>query len=76
VIKESVYLFSTIRIFSTLLLLVGVIVTAPNFTSVSAQKQVMLTGMLEDQGDPERWNTLIPPAIQELRHDIQIWIFK
>jgi len=27
----------------------------------------MLTGMLEDQGDPERWNTLIPPAIQELR---------
>ena len=71
------YLFSTIRIFSTLLLLVGVIVTAPNFTSVSAQKQVMLTGMLEDQGDPERWNTLIPPAIQELRQrhpdlDIQI----
>ena len=66
-LKEFVYLFSTIRIFSALLLLVGVIVTAPNFTSVSAQRQVMLTGILEDQGDPERWNTLIPPAIQELR---------
>ena len=61
------YLLYTIRILSTSFLLVGVVLMAPNFTSVSAQRQVLLTGVLEDQGDPERWNTLIRPAIQELR---------
>ena len=52
---------------STSFLLVGVVLMATNFTSVSAQRLVLLTGMFEDQGDPERWNTLIRPAIQELR---------
>jgi multiple sugar transport system substrate-binding protein len=34
----------------------------------SAQKeQVTLTAILEDQGEPERWLTLLQPAMQELR---------
>ncbi|MDQ5876959.1 MAG: extracellular solute-binding protein, partial [Thermoproteota archaeon] len=38
--------------------------TAPS----SAQKeQVTLTAILEDQGDPGRWQTLLQPALQELR---------
>jgi multiple sugar transport system substrate-binding protein len=28
----------------------------------------MLSAMLEDQGDPERWKSLILPSMQELRH--------
>ena len=28
----------------------------------------MLSALLEDQGDPERWKSLILPSIQELRH--------
>jgi multiple sugar transport system substrate-binding protein len=46
-------------------------------TSPDQKKQVTLVGMLEDQGDPTRWNTLILPALQELRarhpdEDIQL----
>ena len=33
-----------------------------------AQKQrVTISAMLEDQGDPRRWNSLFQPALQELR---------
>jgi multiple sugar transport system substrate-binding protein len=54
-----------------------IVISAPNFTTLSAQKQVVLSGILEDQGDPERWKSLILPAIKELKHrhpdlDIQI----
>jgi multiple sugar transport system substrate-binding protein len=54
--------------FWTLLLLFVIIVAAPNFTGLSAQRQVLLSGIFEDQGDPERWRSLIIPAIKELRH--------
>ena len=55
--------------FLVLLLLIAIIVIPPNFTRLSAQKQeVMLSALLEDQGDPERWKSLILPSIQELRH--------
>ena len=37
----------------------------------------MLSGLLDDQGDPDRWKSLILPGIRELRNrhpdlDIQI----
>jgi multiple sugar transport system substrate-binding protein len=31
------------------------------------QKQITLTAILEDQGDPTRWNPLLQPAMQELK---------
>jgi len=31
------------------------------------QQQVTLTAMLEDQGDPQRWKSLLQPTIRELR---------
>jgi multiple sugar transport system substrate-binding protein len=45
--------------------------------SVNMKKQVTLFAILEDQGDPDRWKTLIQPAVEEMktRHpdlDIQI----
>ncbi|HEX2305495.1 MAG TPA: hypothetical protein VHH33_04345, partial [Nitrososphaeraceae archaeon] len=60
-----------------LVLLMLIVISAPNFATLSAQKQVVLSGILEDQGDPERWKSLILPAIKELKHrhpdlDIQI----
>jgi multiple sugar transport system substrate-binding protein len=36
-------------------------------TSTGQKRQITLTAILEDQGDPTRWNTLILPALQELR---------
>jgi multiple sugar transport system substrate-binding protein len=35
--------------------------------SLSQKKQVTLTAMLEDQGDPARWKSLLEPAMQELK---------
>jgi multiple sugar transport system substrate-binding protein len=45
--------------------------------SIDEKKQVALFAILEDQGDPDRWKTLIQPAVEEMktRHpdlDIQI----
>ena len=51
-----------------MLLLLIIVISAPNFTTLSAQKQIVLSGILEDQGDPERWKSLILPAIKELKH--------
>ncbi|HEU4468638.1 MAG TPA: extracellular solute-binding protein [Nitrososphaeraceae archaeon] len=60
---------STVTSFLVLVLLIVIIVVPPNFTKLSAQKQeVTLSALLEDQGEPERWKSLILPAIQELRH--------
>ena len=60
---------SPLSSFLTLLLLVIIIVSAASLNTLSAQKkQVFLYGILEDQGDPERWKSLIQPAIKELRH--------
>ena len=36
-------------------------------TPTDQKRQITLTAMLEDQGDPNRWNSLIIPALQELR---------
>ena len=45
--------------------------------SVGMKKQVTLFAILEDQGDPDRWKSLIQPAVEEMRTrhpdlDIQI----
>jgi multiple sugar transport system substrate-binding protein len=50
------------------MLLVIIIISAASYTRSSAQKQITLSAILEDQGDPERWKSLIVPAIKELRH--------
>jgi multiple sugar transport system substrate-binding protein len=64
-----VYRSIKVTSFLVLLLLIAIIVIPPNFTRLSAQKQeIMLSALLEDQGDPERWKSLILPSIQELRH--------
>lgn len=63
------YRSSTVTSFLVLILLIAVIVMPPNFTRLSAQKQeVKLSALLEDQGDPERWKSLILPSLQELRN--------
>ena len=36
-------------------------------TSLDKRQQVTLIAVLEDQGDPDRWKTLIQPAIAEMR---------
>jgi multiple sugar transport system substrate-binding protein len=59
---------SPLSSFLILLLLVIIIISAASFTRSSAQKQITLSAILEDQGDPERWKSLIVPAIKELRH--------
>ena len=49
-------------------LVVSIAATAGLTGPSSAQKgQVTLTAMLEDQGEPERWQSLLQPAMQELR---------
>jgi multiple sugar transport system substrate-binding protein len=58
---------SPLSSFLILLLLVIIIISAASFTRSSAQKQITLSAILEDQGDPERWKSLIVPAIKELR---------
>jgi multiple sugar transport system substrate-binding protein len=50
------------------MLLVIIIISAASFSRSSAQKQITLSAILEDQGDPERWKSLIVPAMKELRH--------
>src|ERR671923_1202233 len=42
----------------------------PSYSSASGdtkKEQATLTAILEDQGDPERWKTLIQPAVEEMR---------
>lgn len=43
------------------------LVTLSAAQQAQQKKQVTLTAMLEDQGDPGRWKSLIQPAMQELR---------
>ena len=59
---------SPLSSFLILLLLAIIIISAASFTRSSAQKQIALSSILEDQGDPERWKSLIVPAMKELRH--------
>jgi multiple sugar transport system substrate-binding protein len=63
-----------------LLVLMVNILVIPNSsaaTQTAQKRQVILTALLEDQGDPARWNSLLLPALEELkgRHpseDIQL----
>ena len=41
--------------------------SAPSAPLAQNKKQVTLTAILEDQGDPGRWKFLFQPAMQELR---------
>jgi multiple sugar transport system substrate-binding protein len=75
-------LIISISLFLLLLLLPRMITDSDFIVSSAASAQnkgqiVILTAVLEDQGDPERWKSLIQPAIEELRKrhsnlDIQI----
>ena len=44
---------------------------SPSYSYASSidnkKEQATLTAILEDQGDPERWKTLIQPAVEEMR---------
>jgi multiple sugar transport system substrate-binding protein len=40
---------------------------APPASAQQKKQQVTLTAMLEDQGDPVRWKSLVQPSLQELR---------
>jgi multiple sugar transport system substrate-binding protein len=42
-------------------------VSSASSLSLPQKKQVALTAILEDQGDPARWKTLLGPAMQELK---------
>ena len=60
--------FSIIRLCLIIGLVVSIAATAGLTAPSSAQKgQVTLTAILEDQGDPGRWQSLLQPALQELR---------
>jgi multiple sugar transport system substrate-binding protein len=68
-----------ISICNMLILLITPVSSIPSYSSPSdeSREQVTLVAILEDQGDPKRWDTLIQPALDELktRHpelDIQI----
>ena len=39
-----------------------------NIESTIQKKQVILKALLEDQGDPSRWKSLLGPALEELRN--------
>jgi multiple sugar transport system substrate-binding protein len=60
-----------------LLITTAAISSSPPATATAQKGQVILTALLEDQGDPARWNLLLKPALEELkgRHpsmDIQL----
>ena len=60
--------FSIFRLCLIIGLAVSIAATAGLTAPSSAQKgQVTLTAMLEDQGEPGRWQSLLQPAMQELR---------
>ena len=60
--------FSIFRLCLIIGLAVSIAATAGLTAPSSAQKeQITLTAMLEDQGEPGRWQSLLQPAMQELR---------
>jgi len=70
----------TLTISVIIILIGGLLAGTGNLTRYSSAiqgKQVALTALLEDQGDPARWNSLLLPALDELRNrhpdmDIQL----
>jgi uncharacterized membrane protein YvbJ len=61
-----------IIIISICIIVILLITPISNFQSYASpsnesKEQVTLVAILEDQGDPERWDALIQPAIDELK---------
>jgi multiple sugar transport system substrate-binding protein len=58
-----------ISICNMLILLIPPVLSIPGYSSPSdeSREQVTLVAILEDQGDPKRWDTLIQPALDELK---------
>jgi multiple sugar transport system substrate-binding protein len=54
-------------VFSILVLTNSVYLASAPSAPLAQKKQVTLTAILEDQGDPGRWKFLFQPAMQELR---------
>jgi multiple sugar transport system substrate-binding protein len=52
-----------------IILLITPVLSVLSFSSPSneSREQVTLVAILEDQGDPKRWDTLIQPALDELK---------
>jgi multiple sugar transport system substrate-binding protein len=85
---SSYKLSSFIGVATTIILLCNILIYPVNLSFSSSQQtdpiqhkkeQITLRAMLPDLGDPDRWNSLIPLALQELRTrhpnlDIQIAI--
>src|SRR5262245_6377814 len=66
--KNSTRIIFT-SICNMLILLVTPVLSVPSFSSPSdeSREQVTLVAILEDQGDPKRWDTLIEPALDKLK---------
>lgn len=62
---------TTLTIISIIIILLTIITSnLPSYSYASIdnkKEQVTLIAILEDQGEPDRWKTLIQPAIEELR---------
>jgi multiple sugar transport system substrate-binding protein len=76
-ITNSYKLSSFIGIATAIILLSNLLIYPVNLAFSSSQQtdpiqhkkeQITLRAMLTDLGDPDRWNSLIPPALQELRN--------
>ena len=71
-IKHHIYgIGIAITLVSSILVITNSVyfVSAPSLSAaaLSQKKQVTLTVLLEDQGDPARWKSLLQPAMQELK---------
>src|SRR5919198_4209773 len=71
-IKHHIYgIGIAITLVSSILVITNSVyfVSAPSLSAaaLSQKKQVTLTVLLEDQGDPARWKSLLEPAMQELK---------
>ncbi|MGH9972781.1 MAG: extracellular solute-binding protein [Nitrososphaeraceae archaeon] len=56
-----------IRILSIVIMLIMATGTASSITPSYAQKEITLRALLDNLADPGRWDSLIQPALQELR---------
>lgn len=64
---QSKFAFPAIGVIIVLVINIATMSFSFAVTPTDQKRQITLTAMLEDQGDPTRWNTLILPALQELR---------
>jgi multiple sugar transport system substrate-binding protein len=56
-----------IRTVSIVIMVIMATCAASSITNSYAQKEITLRALLDDLADPGRWDTLIQPALQELR---------